>query len=666
MKMPKRPGRAAWARAIAAPLIFASSFALFPAASGGEPFAVTSIVTDRTDSVNTGKVETALNRMQDKTGKSLRVVLVEDFGSTSSSQWATKAFTRSGLGPKDAILAIATNTRQYSFKSGRDGLSRNDLRKALNGSVRSRWRAGKWESGIVKLADNVVDANTTDWGGIALGVGGVALAGGAVAGGVVVARRRKAKKAELDAAQNLQALATRASTQLLQTDDRVRSAAAELEFARAEFGVEATREFDAALGRARDAVQRAFVIRQRLYDDIPETPAQAKRMNEDILKLVETAHSSISAQEEGFRKLRDLSSRVDSQLDDLESRAAEIDSQSAVLVAQIDQLALQHGEAAVSTLRTYPEQIATFTDSARSSIASGREQIAQGNRNQAVPYMRLAEEALSHASKRVDEIGNAGQTLQQGAARLRQALTSISSDVEDAKRLGGDDQEIAACRAEAERLIAEYSGRNADPIKAVSELTTAEDALDAALAAVRSEEERRKKEEEAADRNRSMASTVASNVDGYVDQYSRYITTRTRSLLASARTDLSAGDQAASAEERARHYSTALARAREAEAMAHEDVEKATHSYRRDHFWDDGGRRRGGGDGMGGLIAGMILGSLFSGDRSDGGYHHSSDSDDGGFFGFGGGDGGLFDFGGDGGLFDFGGDGGGDSDGGSF
>ena len=82
-------------------------------------------------------------------------------------------------------------------------------------------------------------------------------------------------------------------------------------------------------------------------------------------------------------------------------------------------------------------------------------------------------------------------------------------------------------------------------------------------------------------------------VDGYVDQYSRYITTRTRSLLASARTDLSAGDQAASAEERARHYSTALARAREAEAMAHEDVEKATHSYRRDHFWDDGGRRRG-------------------------------------------------------------------------
>ena len=158
MKMPKRPGRAAWARAIAAPLIFASSFALFPAASAEEPFAVTSIVTDRTDSVNTGKVETALNRMQDKTGKSLRVVLVEDFSSTSSSQWATKAFTRSGLGPKDAILAIATNTRQYSFKSGRDGLSRNDLRKALNGSVRSRWRAGKWESGIVKLADNVVDA----------------------------------------------------------------------------------------------------------------------------------------------------------------------------------------------------------------------------------------------------------------------------------------------------------------------------------------------------------------------------------------------------------------------------------------------------------------------------------------------------------------------------
>ena len=61
---------------------------------------MTSIVTDRTDSVNTGKVETALNRMQDKTGKSLRVVLVEDFGSTNSGQWATKAFTRSASAPR--------------------------------------------------------------------------------------------------------------------------------------------------------------------------------------------------------------------------------------------------------------------------------------------------------------------------------------------------------------------------------------------------------------------------------------------------------------------------------------------------------------------------------------------------------------------------------------
>ena len=488
----------------------------------------------------------------------------------------------------------------------------------------------------------------------------IAVGAGAAGGVYVWRRRKKGKELEARNAEDLASLSKRAARQLLETDDGVRGAAAELEFARAEFGVEATKQFAEALAFAQDSMQKAFVVRQALDDDIPETPQQQWEMNQRILALTASAREAITAQEQGFQNLRNLSARVDQHLAELQTRADELDGQRNILMAEIDNLALTYSPAALATLRTYPDQIATLVTSARSSIASGRHNASEGKRNEAVAFARMAEETLGHAAAKAEEIKKARGSLDDAFQKVHAALASISSDVVDAKRLGAGNPAIAAKQADAEKAIAAHSNGDVDPIKALAELAAAEDALDAALVDVRNADEIRKRKEEASQRNRGIAQQTIDRVEK-IEGYGRYADQKARTLLATARENVAKGDSAESPDARDDYYKAAVSAADRAEDRVMDLRERDSHRY--DYDARDGG---GIGGTMGGMLAGMVLGSLFNGghdDRHRGGFSTGSffggDSDDGGFS-----LGSLFDGDSDGGFdfdFDFG-----DSDGGSF
>ncbi|MDO4888093.1 MAG: TPM domain-containing protein [Actinomycetaceae bacterium] len=637
MKTSHAIGRSRLARVAAIPLIFLASLLALPSAFAEDPVAVRSAVTDTTGNVDTAGMEAKLTELRNETGNSLRVVFVDDFGSYSSDDWSRTAFQRSGLGSSDTLLAIATESRQYSFYGS---YSQNTFNDALDSDVLGNFGSGNWSGGISALVDNLIEGERTNWGAIATGVGAVGVGLGAIGGAIMWNGRRQKKQKEEEQTQDLQSLSKKASQELVDSDDRVRAAAGELEFARAEFGIQATQQFEGALASAQAAIQKAFVLQQLLEDDNPETPEQARAMYNEILTHTQTAREAIESQEQGFDELRALASRVDTFLDELDTRAQEIAGQRELLVTKIDALALSHSQAAVQTLREYPDQIDAFVANARSSIASGRERIAQGGRNEAVPYARLAEEALGQAAKRVEEIDGAPEALAKGAEKVREAIASISSDVDDANRLGGGDPTIEAHKAEAQRLIAQYSGTGVDPIKALAELSSAEDALDAVLAGVRSQEERRLRADASATRNRAIAEDKIASVDRYVSQYNRYIDGKTRSLLSMARENLAKGDRAQTPEERASYYQAALSRVNDAERRAQSQVDSSMRRYRDDNRNDPFG-------GMGGMVAGMIIGSLFSGGgRGGGGFSAGFGGGGGGFSGgsgsFGGGGSGSF------------------------
>ena len=315
----KKTNRHCPVRRLLAPSIALAGLVAVPAALAAPAFAeepeqLKSTVTDTAGVISNEKaLQDALASARDKTHKSVYIVFVKNFGSKTTDTWAKEAFRKSGLSRSDSLIAVATETNRFSLFAGGSGYSVAELRKALDGSgVYDKWRSGDWAGGAKSVVSNLEENATKKEGADSKGAGeskgsglsgstaalliGVPAVGAGAAGGVYVWRRRKkGKELEAKNADDLASLSKRAARQLLETDDGVRGAAAELEFARAEFGVEATKQFAEALAFAQDSLQKAFVVRQALDDDIPETPQQQWEMNQRILALTASAREAITA-----------------------------------------------------------------------------------------------------------------------------------------------------------------------------------------------------------------------------------------------------------------------------------------------------------------------------------------------------------------------------------
>ena len=625
--------------------LLAAGFLFAPAAGAAEPFPISGLATDDTGTISDiDGLTDRLEDLQNETGHSLRIVFVDDFGSVSSQDWAIETGNLSNMGDRDALVAVAIDTRQYSVGSGGAGFTERDLSAAIDESVRSEWADGNWVAGAEALAANLEAADGIAWAPLLVGAGVVAAAGG----GVMVMSSRRRKKTAARTAQEIEQLEKEAARQLLAADDGVRAAAGELEFARAEFGVEATSTFDEALVSARKALQQAFEIRKLLDDEIPETPDQKRQMNSQIVALSSQAQKLISEQEKSFQQLRNMAATVNEHLDELETRSAELADQLKGARAQLDSLALTYSEEALATLRAYPGQVLTLLGAVSGAVKDGRELSAAGENNKAVPYARLGEDTLRQARALVQQIANARQYFEQAHETMQKGLASISQDVVDAKKLGQGDSLIAARQQSAEKAIAYATGASVDPVKAVNELTAAENALDAALAGVRSAEENRRRSAALAERNQVAAQSCIDNADSYIDRYSRYIPSGARTQLAAARRSyaeaLATDDltQRAQLLDRARSQATTSQNMAE-QAVRDEERRRSQSGYGNSRNY---GNRRGGDSDWGGVLGGMIIGSLLSGGGSGHKGGFSTGSFGGGGFGGGGGRGGGFGGGG--------------------
>ncbi|MBR5949855.1 MAG: hypothetical protein IKZ87_00305, partial [Actinomycetaceae bacterium] len=389
----------------------------------------------------------------------------------------------------------------------------------------------------------------------------------------------------------------------------------ELEFARLEFGKEATDEFNNALQSAQEKVNQAWEIRKLLEDDNPEPPEQAHAMNQQILALTQAAQGDIAAQEKRFSDLRNLAANAGERLNDLAERRQEIENQMSTADAQLASLALTYPETALATLRTYPTQIATLLEAAKNTIAEGHKAADQSQNSQAAVFVRLAEDELEQARLLASKITNARQSFEEASNLVTEGVRSIQSDIADANRLGGSDPNIQALRARAEAVVAKATAPMVDPFAASTELSDAETALDAALEGVRSIEENMLRNKALAERAEKMARTSINEADQFIDRYSTWITERPHTLLASAKKAFNQASQTDDYAAASQLFNEARTSAASSLNAAQNDVNTAT--QRQSQY----GRQ---GSDLGSILGGMILGSILSGDGYSGGYSSGS------------------------------------------
>ncbi|WP_402467382.1 TPM domain-containing protein [Isoptericola aurantiacus] len=635
------------------------------------------------------EVQTSLDELATQTPYQLFVVYVDRFDGLDGREWADATANNAHLGTEDLLLAVATEDRLYGMSWDHNvELSEDQLDEVRDAAV-DALRDDDWAGATVAAVDTLLavtgsagaatSAGASDDDGTSDGAGvpGVVVVGGivvlVVVGGIVLVRRARAKDADLArrgaaaaarrhrggaaapdplAQMPLEDLRRKAGSTLVAVDDAIRTSEQELGFAQAEFGLEATQEFSAALADARQEVAEAFRTSQRLDDEPPGDPLTERDLLTEVVRRCDTAAGTLDAQARAFDDLRRLHARAPEVLDETEQRAAEIESRVEVARSTVDGLAGIYPPATLASVADNPDQAARLVANARDAVADGRVAVKKRKRALAVADARAAQNALGQAVMLLDAVDGAGDALAAADRDLDKGIASITQDVADADRLAPEDATVRGAVTEARAAIdqarqARRAGEEGDPLAALTRLTTAEAALDATLAPVR----------EAAEsdaRARALLREILGRVDSQIRATQDFVATRRGAVGPDARTRLAEAERLlgqARAEQGSSPHA-ALATAQQAERYAQQALQMAQTDT---SGW--GSHQPGGIAGPGGRgadIGGMILGGILLEEVLTGGRHRRRGRRPGvrigGGFGGGGFGGGSFGGGGRGGF----------------
>ena len=279
----------------------------------------------------TADVEAALDRLRTEEGVQLFVVFVESFDGTPSQDWADQVARSNGLGLNDALLAVAVGDRQYAW-SVDEGFPLTDaqLEAVAGGRIETQLQDGDWGGAAIAAADGyreeLAGTGTATGGGGEAGTdaGGrsgllIALVVAALLGGAALiwflGRRRRAPAGTGAAADPLdvmpiEELTTRASAQLVELDDALKSSAFDLDVATREFGEAATAPFRDALAAASGQVAAGWGVLQQLNDGTERDEPTRHALLKEIIGRCTSADTTLDGQTERFEELRDRAGRA--------------------------------------------------------------------------------------------------------------------------------------------------------------------------------------------------------------------------------------------------------------------------------------------------------------------------------------------------------------------
>ena len=538
-------------------------------ALAASPMTISDSVTDPDgwlSSADRSTIESATSRAA-SSGKPIKVVVVANFSGTDAESWCQQTVQRSSLTNGTVVYVIAYDQRRDAACSF-NGPSSSSLQGAVRASEKqltpNPLTSSAVANGVNAFVNTLVSGTsnsgssstnssyssnpgaTDDDGSSLLGplfmflilVGGVT----AIAIGVARSSRRN-RLAALQAAQvdaeSAARAAQEANRQLLSADEQVRTATDELNYARAQFGLNSTDEFARAIEAGKAAVSRGFSAQAQMNS--ATAPAEQLRLANAIMQDLGANMNPLSAIQASFatkraeqaslpERIAEARERLAEELTDLERAKSELASISTLYPAQM-----------LASLQDNPEQAEALLTSARSALDTA-EASAPTDRARAASALDTALRALTMANHQTDAIFSAKSDLDAIRDRLVAAISSISSDITDVNELNTDPTVFNPLVADAHAAIAEAQAALAntgDPLAALEHLRMSEATLDAALEPLRTKEEAYEKARKAAEAQISLADSAVSQAERYVQGRRGAIDLELRSTLNNAETALS-------------------------------------------------------------------------------------------------------------------------------
>ena len=538
-------------------------------ALAASPLSISDSVTDPDgwlSSADRSTIESATSRAA-SSGKPVKVVVVANFSGTDAESWCQQTVERSSLTNGTVVYVIAYDQRRDAACSF-NGPSSSSLQGAVRASEKQLTPNPLTSSAVANGVNAFVNTllNGTSNSGssstnpsyssnpgatnddvrplVGMSVMFLLLVGGVIAIAIGVARssrrnRLAAQQAAQVDAESAARAAQEANRQLLSADEQVRTATDELNYARAQFGLNSTDEFARAIEAGKAAVSRGFSAQAQMNS--ATAPAEQLRLataimrdlgaNMNPLSTIQASFATKRAEQASLpERIAEARERLAEELTDLERAKSELASISTLYPAQM-----------LASLQDNPEQASALLTSARTALDTA-EASAPTDRAHAASALDTALRALTMANHQTDAIFSAKSDLDAIRDRLVTAISSISSDITDVNELNTDPAVFNPMVADAHAAIAEAQAALAntgDPLAALEHLRMSEATLDAALEPLRTKEEAYEKARTAAEAQISLAESAVSQAQRYVQGRRGAIDLELRSTLNNAETALS-------------------------------------------------------------------------------------------------------------------------------
>ncbi|HEX5727936.1 TPM domain-containing protein [Microbacterium sp.] len=646
--------RARWAVALTMALTLILGGAAGAASATGPVQLAEGYVLDEVDVLSAGQESQAQSRLEQlktDTGIDLWVVYVDEFTDpTSAQQWADETAALNNLGTTQYLLAVATQGRAYYISADSAGPVSDAQLGEIEQAVQLELADDEWLGAVDAAAAGFEEASGggTASGGFPAGIiVFLIIAAIAVVVIVLVVRSRRRKKVGGAPGQppaveqiDVKELARRAASALVETDDAVKTSEQELGFAKAQFGDAATVEFEQALQRARENLNKAFTLKQQLDDATADSEEQTRAWNAEIIRLCEEANTGLDDKAAAFDELRRLEQNAPESLARIQEQRTKASASVDTADERLGALAASYAPEALATVADNPDQARQRIEFADDQLAAAEVAIGEGKGGEAAVSIRAAEEAVGQAVLLQDAIDKLGRDLAEGDRSAGALVVELENDIAAASALPDADGRVAAAinatRQQVDAAKANLSGTARRPLQTLQSLEAANAQIDGVIAGVRDAAAR-------AQRAQQLIGQQILQAHAQVSAAEDFITARRGAIGAEARTRLAeAGAALVQAQQlQAANPEQALQYAQRANQLAGQAIQYAQNDVGAFQAGDmgglggmlGGGRSSGGGGMLGAVLGGIVINSLLSGGSGGGG----SSGGFGGMFGGGGG-----------------------------
>lgn len=504
------------------PAIFGLLFSLLvmlllwpaPTASAANPLELDGRVTDPSGFLSESQYSAVEDAAADaaRQGVGIYLVAVDDFSGYGAVSWCDRTGELSRLSGNSVILAVAVEDRDAGWCTASeaggavvsDAAIESAFQNALDVFGQSDPMTGATLSeGFTVFANQLAASVGTASYGTGTGSTGSQQSSGwggfvvlliVVAGalGLIVwfsSRRKGAPAAAGGRAANpeeMKKAISGASQQLLLADEAVRAAEDELEFARAQFGTVGSEELEAAVAAARPAVTEGFALQSQM--DAAESLAQKAQFASQISARLNQVMPGLQQAQQALRDQRNRESTAEQQLASLQQRIADVEHRIGAAESELSSLQAEYGAQRIASMLDNPQQAQNLLQEARAAAAAASGKLS-GDRAAALQQIDIGTYSANAALAQLQAIFGARNTLAQSSQVLTAAIASITSDLDDVSRLAPGSAAFAPLVSQAQAAVS--AGQSAlrgegDPLQALEDLRSAEDALDGALAPLRS------------------------------------------------------------------------------------------------------------------------------------------------------------------------------------